>query len=116
LAAFFLNPKSGERRRKAVGEQTKAVRERAHIAAMEGVARAKASAPRRSNAAGEALQAAVRAALDDAGAKDIDVNVRGSVVRLRGEVSDMAEIGLIGRIAAGVDGVQEVDNVIRLGG
>ena len=109
LGAFFFNSKSGEKHRRAVTKQTKAVaqRERAHIMAI--VAK---RAPRE-EIASSALKQTVRDALDAAGGQDIEVNVRGGVVRLRGDVSDMAEIRTYGRVVAAIEGVKEVDNVLR---
>lgn len=113
LGAFFFNPKSGEKRRRAVSRQTKAVakRETAHIAAM--IAKRTTHA---TDAPQDALQQTVRDALDAAGGQDIEVNVRGGVVRLRGEVSEMSEIRTYGRVVAAIDGVSQVDNVLRYSG
>ena len=116
LAALFLNPKTGERNRKAVGAQTKAVarRERAHIAAMAGAAKSRTAAATRRRASTTKLEEAVMAALEAAGAHGIDVHARAGVVRLRGEVARLSDIRAYGKIAASVEGVREVENVLRL--
>ena len=115
FGAFFFDKKSGEKRRRAVTKQTKAVeaaakRETAHIAAMIAKRTNKSETPK------DALEQNVREALDAAGGHDIEVHVRGGVVRLRGEVSEMSEIRTYGRVVASVEGVNQVDNVLRYSG
>lgn len=116
-AAFFLDPKDGPQRRRAAVEKGAEIarRERAHVNTMfAGSSKPKSAAVR---AREEALSAAIRENLTqrfpDLNEK-IGVGVVGHRVTLRGEVPEMRLIGAIAQLVQDVDGVDEVNNLLRL--
>ncbi len=123
-AAFFLAPKSGAKRRQAVVEKGSTIvrRERAHVSAMIAIAKGKTAEPLSgrkpySRGADERLASAVRLALHEHYAELEDsfgIRIVGGRVTLRGEVPEMDLITNVAHTVEGVDGVREVNNLLRL--
>ncbi len=121
-AAFFLDPKSGAKRRKVVAEKGSIIvrRERAHVSTMVAGAsnKAKKSSSKPSAPATDDVVAAdVRGVLRSqhgAVADGVGVRVARGRVTLRGEVPEIELIGTVARAVEAVNGVREVNNLLRL--
>jgi len=113
-AAFFLHPRAGARRRAAAGAAVR--RESANVAALVGTA-VDAGAYRTRNRGDASLANRARLALEmgaGVGAEQLSVRAERGVVRIRGEVDDIADIGRYESIVRAVSGVRDVDNLLRV--
>jgi hypothetical protein len=108
-AAYFLDPRSGKKRRAAVKRQsTKVARRSAHVAAMMGGGGGGAERPH---------AAAVRSALEELlgdTADGLGIIVSDEAVTVRGEVMRMSDIAAVSRILADLAPGLEVVNLVRL--
>ena len=107
-AAYFLDPRSGKKRRQAVKRRSeKVARRSAHVAAMMG-GRERGERPTRA-----AVQDALLDLLGDA-AEDLSVVISDEAVTVRGEVPRLADIAAVSRVLAEVAPDLEAVNLVRL--
>jgi osmotically-inducible protein OsmY len=111
-AAIFLHPRAGARNRKAAAGVAR--RQSANVATMVGASVSRA--PGRSGRNAAELADRVRAGLAEhhPDAQGLEVTVHKSTVTLRGEVARLRDIDAYELTARAVDGVSDVNNLLRL--
>ena len=112
-AAVFLHPRAGARNRKTAAGVAR--RRSATVATMVGAS--VANAPRRGGRRELQLAESVRAELSahhPQAADGLQVTVHKSTVTLRGEVNHIDDIDALEAAARSVDGVGDVNNLLRL--
>lgn len=111
-AGVFLHPRSGARNRKAASGAAR--RQSANVANMVGGSVGRA--PRRATRKEARLADRVRAELADRhdDADTMQVTVHKGTVTLRGEVARLEDIDAYELTARSVDGVADVNNLLRL--
>ena len=113
-AAFFLHPRDGARRRAVAGAAVR--RESDSVAALVGTAVDPRSHRTRTRD-DAALAGRARLALQmgvGTGAEHLSICAERGVVRIRGEVDDIADIGRYETVVRAVSGVRDVDNLLRV--
>lgn len=113
-AAVFLHPRDGARRRAAAATAVR--RESASVAALVGTA-VDTGYYRSRNREDASLANRARLALEmgvGAGAALLSVRAERGVVRIRGEVDEIDDIGRYEAVVRAVAGVREVDNLLRV--
>jgi hypothetical protein len=131
LLEFFLDPRSGRRRRHTArdrtrasvrrGERRAAVRVRRAESHAVGVARRTINARRRPNESLDDVTLAQKVESDlfrhaQVAKGPISVNAEDGVVFLRGTVDRQEDIDRLGADAREIDGVREVENLLHLHG
>jgi osmotically-inducible protein OsmY len=111
-AAIFLHPRAGARNRKAAAGVAR--RQSANVATMVGASVGRA--PGRSGRNEAELADRVRAGLAEQhpDAQGLEVSVHKGTVTLRGEVARLRDIDAYELTARAVDGVSDVNNLLRL--
>jgi len=104
-AAFFLHPRDGARRRAVAGAAVR--RESDSVAALVGTAVDPRS--HRTRTRDDAALAGVRT-----GAVYLSIRAERRVLRIRGEVDDIADIARYETVVRAVSGVRDVDNLLRV--
>jgi osmotically-inducible protein OsmY len=104
-AAIFLLPRRGAARRQAA---VIAKRQTAHVATLVGV-----RANRRESGLADGVRAELAARFGDESA-EVGVTVHKSTVTLRGEVARLDAIEAFEDAARSVDGVSDINNLLRL--
>lgn len=111
-AAVFLHPRRGARNRRAAASVAR--RQSANVATMLGASGGRR--PRRSKGSDD-LAGRVREALTEERpeASSFQLTVHKGTVTLRGEVDSLDDIDAFEARARAVDGVSDVNNLLRLG-
>lgn len=111
-AVFFLDPRSGGRRRQAAVRTGEAVVRRS-AAVVPFVGKGDARQAAEDGELEGAVSAALVAAVGDV-ADEFSVTVRRGVVTVRGEVQTLGEIAAVSRVLDSVSGATETVNLVRL--